>query len=141
MPHRPALCADQRLPPVHLDVLRVAGVCRDAEQLSDFWAEALGYSLVGSYGTFWPLVPASDGDEPWFVLQQVDEPKAGKNRMHVDIHVADLDAETVRLIGLGARRTSDGDEVMGDVSWRVMEDPEGNEFCVVRLPDSPPPTG
>jgi predicted enzyme related to lactoylglutathione lyase len=112
--------------------------CADAESLAAFWSEALGYSLLGNFGAFWPLVSQVSNDEPWFVLQQVDEPKSGKNRMHVDIHAADVDAELRRLEDLGARRVSDR-IVMGDACWFVMEDPEGNEFCVVRPPEATPP--
>jgi predicted enzyme related to lactoylglutathione lyase len=108
--------------------------CRDAETLAAFWTEALGYSRLGTFGTISPLVPDGSGDEPWFVLQQVDEPKSAKNRMHIDIHVSDLDAERGRLEALGARRVSDDTVVMGDYSWFVMADPEGNEFCLVHVP-------
>ncbi len=110
--------------------------CCDAEALSTFWAEALGYSCSGTFGQFWPLVPPEPGDHPWVVLQQVDEPKSSvKNRMHLDIHVTDLDAEARRLEGLGARQLSDTPVKMGGTTWFVMADPEGNEFCIVRLPE------
>ena len=110
--------------------------CLDAEALSKFWTEALGYSCIGTFGQFWPLVPQEAGDQPWVVLQQVDEPKSSaKNRMHLDIHVADLDAEARRLQALGARHLSDKPVKMGDAEWFVMADPEGNEFCIVRLPE------
>jgi hypothetical protein len=109
--------------------------CCDAEKLSAFWAGALGYSLVGPYGDFWPLIPPESVNEPWFTLQQVGEPKSGKNRMHLDIHVADLDEEARSLEALGAQRVSDDAVVMGTFSWYVMADPEGNEFCIVRPGD------
>lgn len=105
--------------------------CCDAETLSAFWAEVLGYSLYGPHGSFWTLLPPESVHEPWFVLQQVDEPKSGKNRMHVDIHVVDLDEELRRLEALGAHRVSDDAVAMGTFSWLVMSDPEGNEFCIV----------
>ena len=59
------------------------------------------------------------------------EAKDGKNRLHLDIAPAvdgDQLAEVDRLIGLGARRIDIG---QGDVSWVVMADPGGNEFCVL----------
>ena len=112
--------------------------CSDGENLAAFWTEALGYTCRGHFDQFWPLVPAEGVDEPWFVLQQVGEAKRGKNRMHLDLHVdGDLDAEARRLEGLGAKRQSEDDVVMGDVRWVVMADPEGNEFCLVRLPATP----
>src|SRR4029450_3519120 len=97
--------------------------CSDAENLSSFWAEVLDYSLYGPHGSYWTLVPPESVQEPWFVLQQVNEPKAGKNRMHVDIHVADLEGEAQRVEALGARRVSDEALVMGSFSWWVMADP------------------
>src|SRR5262249_23036760 len=111
--------------------------CCDAAMLSTFWSETLGYSRVGNFGTFWPLVPPNGVEEPWLVLQQVTERKAGKNRMHLDLHIegGDLDAEVRRIESLGAQRLSTQAVVMGDHMWFVMADPEGNEFCVVRRPD------
>ena len=110
--------------------------CCDGERLSAFWAEALGYSRRGKFGEYWPLDSRESADEPAFTLQQVSERKSGKNRMHVDIHITtDLDAEVRRLEALGAHRISDEAVVMGDHSWFVMGDPEGNEFCIVRRPE------
>jgi predicted enzyme related to lactoylglutathione lyase len=54
----------------------------------------------------------------------VPEPKTVKNRVHLDLRAADVDAEAERLVGLGAR-------VLGRVEdWVVLADPEGGEFCV-----------
>jgi predicted enzyme related to lactoylglutathione lyase len=77
------------------------------------------------------LPPDASGNEPWLVLQQVSKPKSGKNRMHLDIGVADLDDEARRLEALGARRVSDKTIGTGNSEWFVMADPEGNEFCIV----------
>ena len=109
--------------------------CCDAERLSVFWSEALGYRCHGTFGQCWPLLPDASGNEPWLVLQQVSEPKSGKNRMHLDIRVADLDDEARRLEALGARRVSDKTFGTGNSAWFVMADPEGNEFCIVRHGD------
>jgi predicted enzyme related to lactoylglutathione lyase len=118
--------------PEHVSRLTYTLDCCDAERLSTFWAEVLGYSLYGPHGSYWTLVPPESVEEPWFALQQVSEPKAGKNRMHVDITVADLEAEVLRVEALGGRRVSDDALSMGSFSWWVMADPEGNEFCLVR---------
>ncbi|WP_239679090.1 VOC family protein [Natronosporangium hydrolyticum] len=61
------------------------------------------------------------------------EPKIGKNRMHVDIHVTDAVAEVARLRGLGAQILV---EPHDDDGWftTVLADPEGNEFCVLVPP-------
>jgi hypothetical protein len=57
-----------------------------------------------------------------------------KDRLHLDFRPGDQDAEVARLLGLGARRVDIGQG--DDVSWVVLADPEGNEFCVL----SPPAT-
>ena len=59
-----------------------------------------------------------------------DKPKAGKNRLHLDLAGGvDWQAEVDRLLELGAERVDIG---QGDVPWDVLADPEGNEFCVLR---------
>ena len=91
-----------------------------------FWAQALGYSSPGAFGVFWPLVPA-DVSEPPLVIQHVSEPRHGKNRMHLDLHVPELEAEVERLVSLGATRVSE--EIREhDRRWVVPGDPEGNEL-------------
>ena len=101
------------------------------EALAAFWAEVLGYKSLGGFGAFWPLVP-TDENEPMFVIQQVAEPKQGKNRMHLDLHVDDVDSEVTRLEALGAQRVTRTAVAEHDHQWFVMADPEGNEFCVVQ---------
>jgi predicted enzyme related to lactoylglutathione lyase len=71
----------------------------------------------------------ADGTQPKLLLQRVDEPKAGKNRMHFDIETPAVDAEVARLEKLGATCLVDAIEEHG-TRWVVMADPEGNEFCV-----------
>jgi hypothetical protein len=58
----------------------------------------------------------------------VPEGKSGKNRLHIDLNPDDQGAEVARLEALGASRLDIG---QGEVSWVVMADPEGNEFCVL----------
>jgi predicted enzyme related to lactoylglutathione lyase len=108
--------------------------CVDADALAEFWAAALGLRR----GRFHPpYVRLTDPDERWpnLLLQQVPEPKAGKNRMHLDIQVADVQPEVDRLCGLGARIVSPPHDDAGYLT-AVLADPQGNEFCVIR-----PPTG
>src|SRR5437868_15549551 len=79
--------------------------CRDPKGLAGFWAGALDYVDVGSVENYTLLMPRSTG--PRLLLQRVAEPKSAKNRMHLDIHVTDIEAEATRLEGLGATRTAD----------------------------------
>lgn len=81
-----------------------------------------------------------DGSRPRFFFQRVPEPKVAKNRVHVDVpvsggHDVPLDtrrervaAAATRLEGFGARRLGEHTELR--VHWVVMQDPEGNEFCL-----------
>ena len=103
--------------------------CADPERLAEFWAEALGYANVGSAGVYVALYPR-DGNGPKLLLQRVTEPKASKNRMHLDIEVPDIDVEADRLSGLGAQRISEETCSEHGNTWILMADPEGNEFCI-----------
>src|SRR5258706_72481 len=67
---------------------------------------------------------------PELVLQKVAEPKHGKNRMHLDIEVADIETEATRLEALGAVRVQTDHLSEHGSTWILMTDPEGNEFCV-----------
>jgi predicted enzyme related to lactoylglutathione lyase len=103
--------------------------CEDPDKLATFWAPALGYTNVGNAGSYVLLLP-SDGEGPQLLLQKVPEPKSAKNRMHLDFHAADIEAEAQRLMELGARRVEAECLEEHGTHWFLMEDPEGNEFCV-----------
>ena len=104
--------------------------CHDPQKLSDFWSAAIGYKVTGVFNQY---VVLNDPDRrgPALILQGVPEPRTGKNRMHWDwlaSNVEDRQAEVTRLEGLGATVVTELHE-MG-IQWTVMQDPEGNEFCV-----------
>jgi len=111
--------------------LRLAGVCLDAIDpvlIGRFWSAVLGRTLeIDEDGD--ALVRSAFGDEAVLWVLAVPEPKAGKNRLHFDLRPDDQQLEVRRLEALGARRVSVGQA--DDVSWVVMADPEGNEFCVL----------
>jgi len=133
--------------------------CADPARLADFWAAALGYTLQDPPPGFatWPEflaaegVPESewnsasavvdpDGSGPRIFFQRVPEAKTGKNRVHMDLNISGgrgvaletrrerVNAEAQRLEQLGASRVR-AMEQRGEY-WIVMQDPEGNEFCV-----------
>ena len=104
--------------------------CADPEGLAQFWAEALGYRRQPLQEPYLMLLPVQRGAGPQLALQRVPEPKVGKNRMHIDLHVEDVEGEVARLVALGATRRS-GALVEVGFRWVVLTDPEGNEFCVV----------
>jgi hypothetical protein len=103
--------------------------CADPARLVDFWREALRYREYYVDTSFAVLVPR-EGVAPPLVLQGVPEPKAGKNRMHLDLVVDEIEPEVERLRGLGARRLDEGIQSIGAAQWVRMADPEQNEFCV-----------
>lgn len=114
--------------------------CTDALVVGTFWSAALGRPLdEGASGDFAAIdfrgrrdtagwAPLGPGDQPTWLFVRVPEPKTAKNRLHLDVAAADVQAEVTRLVGLGATRVADVDE--HGYAWTVMADPEGNEFCV-----------
>lgn len=104
----------------------------DLARLQDFWCALLDYRPHGATGPYRSLVPAERGQGPKLVLQQVPEPKAGKNRVHLDLYVdrAVFADEVARAESLGASRVGAGEVTEGDETWVVLADPEGNEFCL-----------
>ncbi len=100
----------------------------DPDRMTEFWCAALGYDHTGGVGQYRVLQDPT-GKGPKMLLQQVPEAKTSKNRLHLDLHVGDIDAEAARLEAAGAVRVRKVDEF--GISWVAMRDPEGNEFCVV----------
>ncbi len=72
------------------------------------------------------------GAVPTMILNRTAEPRPGKLPLHLDVNPTDRDqdAELERLLGLGAVHADVGQAP--DVSWYVLADPEGNEFCLLR---------
>jgi predicted enzyme related to lactoylglutathione lyase len=103
--------------------------CTNPAELARFWADALELEIAGEWGAYTVLISPS-GSRPKLLLQRVSEAKSSKNRMHLDIEVADVDAEVARLEGIGARRAEDSARTEFGMRWTVLLDPEGNEFCV-----------
>ena len=131
----------------------------DPAKLAEFWASAIGYVMQPPPDGFdswegWAdsmNIPEEnrndasalvdpDGAGPRFFFQKVPEGKAAKNRLHLDLRIGGgpelslderknrIDAEAVRIEALGATRVGPM-EVRGSY-WVIMQDPEGNEFCV-----------
>jgi predicted enzyme related to lactoylglutathione lyase len=97
--------------------------CDDIDKGLAFWRGALDIKEWEQDGEYIEL--KSPLIKPGILLQAVPEPKRSKSRMHLDICTDDLEAEVQRLEALGARRREHREH------WWVMEDPNGNEFCVV----------
>ena len=95
----------------------------DLEIGAGFWAAALGTRVAETDPPYATLEQGA-GDLR-ILLQLVPEPKTAKSRVHLDFETDNVEAEVRRLEGLGARRQQFVEE------WWVMEDPYGNEFCVL----------
>jgi hypothetical protein len=117
--------------------LRIQCLCVDTADpvgLASFWQSALGWRRTFEQDDSVVLEPpegsAEDGVAPDLLFLRAPEGKAGKNRLHLDLRPQDQATEVARLEGLGASRADVGQG--GDVSWVVMADPDGNEFCVLK---------
>jgi hypothetical protein len=128
----------------------------DPERLGAFWCLALGYvehpppegyqswaqydaanGTPGNEAGYTIVDP--DGKGPNIFFQPVPEPKTAKNRLHMDVRVSGAGTEGERrsrieaaiapLVAAGA--TVQGRSTAADDFFIVMQDPEGNEFCLV----------
>jgi hypothetical protein len=117
--------------------------CRDFASLSRWWAEVLDWRIVYESDDEVVVAPPHAIDRtrdvpppersPGLIFVPVPEPRTAKNRLHIDLAPspdAGQEAEVRRLEELGARRVDVGQDPE-KVSWVVMADPEGNEFCVL----------
>jgi hypothetical protein len=117
--------------------------CAEPVRVAQFWSEVLGYepTLPGPEDEdSWAVCTDPTGAGPRLYFQRVPEGKVVKNRLHLDVRVvtglvgaervAVLEAECARLVALGATRfqllLADGE----NESCMVMQDVEGNEFCL-----------
>jgi hypothetical protein len=131
----------------------------DPARVAAFWASALGYQVQPPPPPFatWDEaldawgVPAearndrsavvdTSGHGPRIFFQRVPEGKTVKNRLHLDVRAAPglqgedrmtaLEAEAERLLALGATRLERHEPDASSAGHIVMQDPEGNEFCL-----------
>jgi predicted enzyme related to lactoylglutathione lyase len=100
----------------------------DPDALAAWWVEALGWVDISAGTDDEPELRPDADTLPGLLFVKVPEGKTVKNRLHLDFRPDDRDAEVERLVALGARRVDVG---QADVSWVVLADPEGNEFCVL----------
>lgn len=114
--------------------VRISCVCIDAvdpRPVAEFWSAVLRWDVVeeGDEGI---SLASPAGDQPTLDILVVPEGKQVKNRLHLDLRAdgSTFDEELARLERLGARRVDIGQGP--DVTWVVLADPEGNEFCLLR---------
>jgi predicted enzyme related to lactoylglutathione lyase len=123
-----ALVAVGRLGAIQVD-------CADPVVLARFWARVFGSEMQEALGDPphyvnlgpWAAVPGA----VMVAFQRVPENKAGKNRLHFDVEVDDVESATAQIEALGGTRAPTTDFHEYGYHWRVMADPEGNEFCLI----------
>ncbi len=122
--------------------------CHDPAALARWWAETLDWRIDYEDDDEVSLVPGwRDADTaagmPWdrtgpgLTFLPVRESKTTKNRLHIDLapHTSDdRDALIAALVSRGAALAHVGQAE--DVTWTVLTDPEGNEFCVLSSRDT-----
>ena len=114
----------------HLALANVTLDVNDMDRAVGFWTAALGYEVVRRDEHYAALEHPTDRRRLRLGLQPTAETKRGANRMHLDLETDDMLAETKRLESIGGRRATDWPYPGDDCNWIVMEDPDGNEFCV-----------
>ena len=115
-----------------LTVGQVTIDCADPQKLAGFWSAALGVGVQADIGDYVVLQRPADGGAA-LGLQRVPEPRAGKNRVHVDLSGGPRATEVPRLVGRGA--TVIGEHEVPGLRWTILADPEGNQFCLGEHPE------
>jgi hypothetical protein len=110
--------------------------CFEFDKMLAFWQEALHYVPREPAEDGWVVLRDPEGRGPNVSLERVPEPlePIGKtSRVHLDLYTNDQEGEVERLVGIGATRYTQ--EYRPDADFIVLEDPDGNRFCVVQAPD------
>jgi len=106
---------------------------RDVPRATEFWTAALDYRLRDEPEDDWAtLIPREGAGTRLSLMQVTSDPRTHK-RHHLDIVADDQRAEVDRLVALGASHVDWDYEA--DADYIVLEDPDGNRFCVVDSPD------
>jgi predicted enzyme related to lactoylglutathione lyase len=99
----------------------------DLESCAGFWSEVFGKEISFKVDKYCRI---GGGDDPSsLLLQKVPEQHEHKNRAHIDLAVIDLESAIQRVVDLGGTKLDEISEY--GITWAVMADPDGNEFCLV----------
>ena len=102
---------------------------QDIPRAVEFWTKALDYEQKGEMSEDWAMLTPKAGNGIQLSLAKVTSPKA--RRHHMDLFAEDRDAEVERLLSIGATRKPWNYEPGAD--YVVLQDPDGNPFCVVQV--------
>lgn len=103
----------------------------DVARALTFWTAALDYKPRGEPDDTWAVLIPRDGPGPQLSLMLSETPAQDHPRVHIDLYAADQAAEVKRLVGLGAHEVEDWDGYTDESDFIVLEDTEGNRFCVI----------
>ena len=114
-----------------IDQVRLCIDANDVDRVSQFWMSAFGYEARDTevLDSWRHLEPPGD-HLPKLTIQPVPEGKTIKNRLHLDVFVAEPDPWIARCVELGGELLWRSEEP--DDWFQVIADPEGNEFCICR---------
>lgn len=113
--------------------MRVGAVvvhCHHFDRMVDFWCKALNYVPREPPSDGWVVLTDPTRQGPNLSLQARDHAASKRSWWHLDLYTPDRESEVVRLVGLGARRYPWRSN--GPADFVVLEDPDGNLFCVVQ---------
>lgn len=102
----------------------------DYEKEKAFWMAVLGVEVGREFPGFFCWLRPQDQGGISLAIQQVEEATEGVRRLHIDTAVDDLEAAQARIIELGGSHVATHE--FPGFEWRIMHDPEGNEFCIAR---------
>lgn len=107
----------------------IAFDCDDVLKMAAFWSAVLGRPADKGSSEFFTAIGGADAErrEPALYFNKVPESKQAKNRVHLDLVNPDPSAVD-KLVRLGG--TVVGKHQITGQRWTVMQDPEGNEFCI-----------
>ena len=104
--------------------------CYEFQKMISFWSEALHYVKREINDVDFVIIRDPDGRGPNVSFQQVPEKSTIRNRFHFDLYTDNREREVERLLKIGATRHPQ--EYDPEDDFRVLEDPDGNLFCVVQ---------
>lgn len=117
-------------------VMRIGSIvihCYEFDRMMAFWGSALGYVPREPASDDWVVLCDPEGKGPNLSLQAREKRREHRSWLHLDLYTNDQQGELERLVTLGATRYpwryGPGDDYI------VLEDPDGNLFCVVQRPE------
>jgi hypothetical protein len=105
--------------------------CHEFDKMVTFWQEALHYIPREPAKDGWIVLCDPNGTKPNISLNRVPGKRKGRNRLHLDLYTNNQDTEVERLVKIGANRYQW--RYKQDDDFIVLEDPDGNLFCVVQV--------